>query len=270
MKMMLLPVRELSNGFTNNLLRAYYGRQDPVIGHILSTYAPQASKLIPDVKTHRDMLELEYQCNQELQPMIRQIVEAAFNETLSVLTEWAAEQNFIVTMDSYLESHIPMLYDRNFKAGVDLYVDSILDPFISTLRSWLTPTISENPWLMWYFKWVGNDFLVEPGMDFRVADWMRVRQMSEEYSTPAENRVSENDHDLINEFILRHQASDVRHDAIDFLKSLTGGPVCLTVKNKYANPNCFGFPGNSFGGNSNASASRIDEQTPQPNDPRRS
>lgn len=216
MKTIILPSGELLRGFVSGMLRDYLQSHSPFLGDLFARHAPQASQLMTQVTDYRTMIQLENQLNHEMMAFSRGLLQAMYDESIGELTEWGrslphlrhAVHYYLVNASGMwhiqprtIESpniDVPMYVDPGNEA-VEHFRTTHLQPLNKLVTSWWNHRVAEEPWLLWHCQFLGNDLLVEPGMDYRAADWMRLNQRGEVGQELTGYNVGFDDYDLVNQ-----------------------------------------------------------------------
>jgi hypothetical protein len=190
MKIIALPSGELLRSFVSGLFREYMQTQCPFLGDLLARHAPQTAVALGQVTDFRQLFTLENALFTEMMPFGRGLLQAIYNESISTSTEWGrAKPSLHHAVHEYLAVHSGMWQEQRRMVivndeerivpghpAVTRFRRHHLEPLYRMTTAWWSAAVAENPWRLWHCYYIGNDLIVEPGEDYRAADWMRLNQ----------------------------------------------------------------------------------------------
>lgn len=177
----VLPLSQVTRDFTNQLLSLFIetsrqGKPNAVVSHLLATFAPQTSQALPNIKDFTDYIRICEAFNAEMQPWLRKLIVAIFDDTVVENTEWGRANAQFGRLDELMAASCPM-WDVDLRTDESTQVfDKIFDPMIMMVSAWWMPALRSNPWLLWFSTWLGGDLMIQSGEDYRVAEWHRAQE----------------------------------------------------------------------------------------------
>lgn len=229
MKLIILPVRDISRTFTDSVVRGFVEHNHPVLGDLLARHAPHSSQLIGQARNYIEYLRICDRVQMELAPFVNGLFSAIFDETLAALTEWGRTTTLNEeAVDDYLCRTLPLWGTREyFLACTDVY-DRYIDDLVEIVRGWFEGHIRAEPWLMWHHYWKEDRMVIEPGVDYRVMDWMQNHQT---FTGPVDTNdtVSDSDFDLINRYI-NEDIDQQRRQALDTIVNYGRSEISRRVR----------------------------------------
>lgn len=171
MSKIIVPTRELSDGFVVGMFRMFQCNGNPFVGDILARHAPRTSQqyaqvLEPNSRLNplTELVRLETSYMREMIGFTRGLIIAAMDEAICQHTEWGRLNNptrFVI--DDYLSNNTHG-WDLHHDSHQSEFREELLEEFIDRLNRQWTPQLKKHPERMWYGQMNSlGDLCIEAG-----------------------------------------------------------------------------------------------------------